>query len=139
MHPIQFATVSVMVPGFKGSTEIDLPVPCSYDLEVAAGRYFQALNDGEIPLLMLFSGSVFWGGPSRLSVEQVPWDREASHRLPVAVWRQLMDLHFPNAGWLRLTSETIDALTRFKARRVIATWDETLQLLLKEVGEEAVG
>ena len=37
-------------------TEVDVPVSCSYDLEVASARYLQGLDDGTIPLLMLFSG-----------------------------------------------------------------------------------
>jgi hypothetical protein len=37
VRPLQLATVPVLVPGFTGGTEVDLPVPCSYDREVAAG------------------------------------------------------------------------------------------------------
>ncbi len=48
-----------MVPGFTSVTETELPVPCTYDLEVASARYLQALDDGTIPLLLLFSGTVF--------------------------------------------------------------------------------
>ena len=52
---MQFATVSLMVPSFTGSCELDLPVPCTYDFEVAASKYLHALGDGEVPLLLLFS------------------------------------------------------------------------------------
>ncbi|HEX3212521.1 MAG TPA: DUF6084 family protein, partial [Actinomycetota bacterium] len=62
LKPMQFATVSLMVPSFTGSTEIDLPVPCTYDFEVAASKYLHALGDGEVPLLLLFSGTVFTKG-----------------------------------------------------------------------------
>ncbi|MEV4379839.1 DUF6084 family protein [Streptosporangium sp. NPDC049644] len=132
LKPLQFANVSVMVPAFTGSTEVDLPVPCGYDLEVAAGRYFAALDEGEIPMLMLFSGTVFARAPGGFSVSQVPWHHEARCRLPVAVWRELMDRYFPDSGWLRLRRDTLRELGRFKSARALTSWDETLELLLKE-------
>lgn len=129
LRPLQFATVALIVPRFTGATEIDLPVACTYDLEVAASRYFDALEDGEIPLLLLFSGTVFMTG----EIAMVPWDRECDFRLPVAVWRTLMDHHFPGAGWLRLTRETMDSLQGYKNRNALPTWDATIASLLKEV------
>ena len=71
-----------------GHTEFDLPVECTYDFEVAGAKYIHSLADGEIPLLLLFSGTVFTRGESGFSAEPVPWDREASYRMPVSVWRQ---------------------------------------------------
>ena len=139
LRPLQFATVSQMVPGFVGSLEVDLPVPCSYDLEVAAARYFHALRDGEIPLLLLFSGTVFVHRPGGFSVEQVPWHKEASYRMPVAVWRELMDLYFPNSAWIRVRRETFDALQGFKSRQALPTWDHAMEALLERAGEREVG
>ena len=89
---------STMVQGFTGSTEVDLPLPCTFDFDVAAAKYLHALRDGEIPLELLFSGTVFTKGQTGFGVEQVPWDLEASYRLPVAAWRRLMDQYFPNTG-----------------------------------------
>lgn len=132
LKPLQFANVSITVPAFRGTTEIDLPVPCSYDLEVAAGKYFAALDEGEVPLLMLFSGTVFARADNGFTVGQVPWHCEARHRLPVAVWQELMNRYFPETGWLRLRRDTLRALHRFKAERALATWDEAVELLLKE-------
>ncbi|MCW2902411.1 MAG: hypothetical protein JWO67_4676 [Streptosporangiaceae bacterium] len=133
LKPLQFAIVAVMVPGFTGTTEIDLPVPCSYDMEVAAHKYFASLEDGEIPLLLLFSGTVFLKGPAGFAVQQVSWDCEAQHRLPVASWRELMDRYFPGSGWLRLTRETIAALQAFKADKALPTWDDAINALLERV------
>lgn len=133
LRPIQFANVSHSVQGFSGSTEIGLPIPCSYDLEVAYGRFFDALDDGEIPMLFLFSGSVFVRGSSGFEVIQVPWDKEATFRFPAHRWRQLVDLYFPGQGWLRLDTETIEALGQFKAKRGLPTWGNTIDALLKEV------
>ncbi|MFF5205690.1 DUF6084 family protein [Streptosporangium sp. NPDC000396] len=137
LKPLQFANVSIMVPGFTGTTEADLPVPVTYDLEVAAGKYFAALDDGEIPLLMLFSGTVFTKAPAGFSVDRVPWDREARYRLPVAVWRELMDHYFPGEGWVRLSRDTLRALNRFKSTRALATWDEAMRALLAQAEETA--
>ncbi|MGV9329538.1 DUF6084 family protein [Streptosporangium sandarakinum] len=132
LKPLHFASVSATVPAFRGVTEIDLPVPCSYDLEVAAGKYFAALEDGEIPLILLFGGTVFARAGNGFSVTQIPWHREARHRLPVGVWRELMDRYFPDSGWLRLNRGTLRALRRLKTERALATWDEAVELLLEE-------
>ncbi|GII78382.1 hypothetical protein Sru01_33640 [Sphaerisporangium rufum] len=131
-RPLQFANVSVMVPRFTGETEIDLPVTCGYDLEVAAGKYFASLDGGEVPLLLLFSGTVFARSPAGFTVGQIPWDREVRHGLPVAVWTEMIDRYFPGTGWLRLDRGTLRALQRYKAGRALATWDETVEALLKE-------
>jgi hypothetical protein len=135
LKPMQLAYVDRMVPGFTGSVEVDLPVPCTYDLEVAWARYFASLDDGEIPLLLLFSGTVFTWGPQGFQVEQVPWHKETTLRMPVRTWRELVDLFWPGSAWLRVRRETLDALVRFKSARAIPTWDQTFERLLKEAGE----
>jgi hypothetical protein len=134
LKPMQFAMVPAMVPGFTGATEIDLPVPCSYDLEIASTRYFQALDDGDIALLLLYSGTAFLKHGNGFSVEQVPWSAESSYRLPVATWREMVDRDFPNSGWIRCSRETIDALGRFKSRHALPTWDATIEALLASGG-----
>jgi hypothetical protein len=135
LQALQFANLSLTVPGFTGVTEIDLPVPCSYDTEVAAGTYFASMEEGTVPLLLLFSGTVFakaaGGG---FTIRPVPWHCEARCPLPVAVWREVMDHYFPGSGWLRLRTETLQALLRFKSSRALATWDDVAERLLKEAG-----
>ena len=135
LRPFLWTHVSTVVPGFTGSTSLELPVPVTYDLEVAAGKYFHALEEGEIPVLFLFSGTLFVRGPDGLRVEQVPWDKESSYRLPVRVWRQLMDAYFPGSGWLRLRRDTLDSLQRAKVRRALATWDDVVVALMRDAGE----
>jgi len=127
---------STMLPGFTGSIEIDLPVACTYDFEVTGTKYFHALDDGEIPLLLLFNGTVFTRGQTGFSVEPVPWEKEAPFRLPVKIWRELMDQYFPDSAWIRLRRESFDALHRFKGRRALPTWDDTIEALIREAGEE---
>ena len=134
LRPFLWTHATTMVTGFTGRTEVDLPVTCSYDFEVAGAKYLHALGDGDIPLTLLFSGTVFARRDGVVSVQPVPWTVEASHRLPVSVWRDLMDLYFPNSGWIRLRRETIDSLTRYKAERAIPTWEDAFELLLKEAG-----
>jgi len=139
LKPLQFTTVSLMVPGFTGSTELDLPVMLSYDLEIGSTRYFAGLEEGEVPLLLLFSGTVFSSPGGRLQVQQVPWSKEASYRLPVGVWREAIEAHFPNSAWIRMSLQTLDALQQFKTRQALPTWDATITALLKQAGDEAEG
>jgi len=139
VKPIQLAMVTTMVPMFTGRAEVDLQVPCTYDLEVASARYLQGLDDGTVPLLLLFSGTVFTAPAgedqrSGFSVELIPWSSEATYRMPVSVWRELVDIHFPGSAWLRCSRETLDALSAFKAEHALPTWDATLAALLKEAG-----
>ncbi|HEY7213751.1 MAG TPA: DUF6084 family protein [Thermoanaerobaculia bacterium] len=136
LKTILWTHASLMVPGFTGSTEVDLPVTCTYDFEVTAAKYFHGLDDGEIPLLLLFSGTVFTRGQSGFSVEPVPWEKEASFRLPVRVWRELMDHYFPGGAWIRLRRDSLDALHRFRGRRALPSWDDALEVLLQGAEEE---
>lgn len=130
LKPLQLATVPVMVPGFAGSTDLDLPVPFTYDLEIASTRYCSSLDTGEVPLLLLFSGTVFATVDGRLQVQQVPWSKEVTCGLPVSVWREAVDAHFPDSAWIRMSRRTLDDLARFKTRHALPTWDATLQALL---------
>ena len=137
LKPLQFTTVSMMVPGFTGSVDLDLPVMLSYDLEIGSTRYFAGLEGGEIPLLLLFSGTVFSTVDGRMQAQQVPWSKEASYRLPVSLWREAIDVHFPNSAWIRMSQQTLDELQRFKTRQALPTWDATLAALLAMAGDDA--
>jgi Family of unknown function (DUF6084) len=135
LKPLQFTTVSTMIPGFTGSIEVDLPITASYDLEVAATRYFAGLEEGAIPLLLLFSGTVFGTADGRLRVQQVPWSKEAPYRLPVSVWREAIDAHFPGSAWIRMSRQTLDELQRFKTQHALPTWEAALSALLARATE----
>jgi hypothetical protein len=136
VRPFVWTHASTTIPGFTGSTEFDLPVECSYDFEIAGAKYLHALSGGEIPLLLLFSGTVFTRGESGFAAEPVSWDLDATYRLPVSVWRGVMDLYFPNSGWLRVHRDTLDQLQRFKAARALPTWDQAFEQLFKLAGED---
>jgi Family of unknown function (DUF6084) len=137
LKPLQLTTVSVMVPGFTGSTEADLPLMLSYDLEIGSTRYFAGLEGGEIPLLLLFSGTVFTTADGTMQAQQVPWSKEASYRLPVSLWREAIDMHFPDSAWIRMSLRTMDGLQRFKNRQALPTWDATIAALLAKADGEA--
>jgi hypothetical protein len=123
---------TLVVPPFTGSTVVDLDVPCSYDLEVVASRYFDALEGGEVPLELLFSGSVFYtGAGGGLQTARIPWEREAEYRLPVRVWRETLEGHFRDTTYLRLRKESFDRLAAYKARHALASWEDALDLLLE--------
>ncbi|WNZ14193.1 DUF6084 family protein [Streptomyces sp. 11x1] len=131
LQPVQFAQVALMVPSFTGETDVDLVVPCTYDMDIAASRYLTALADGEVPLLMLFSGTAFTG-TGGFRVEPVPWDREAAFRMPVATWREMVEQHFPGCGWIRLPRDTMDALLAYRSRHALSSWEATLTSLLDD-------
>jgi hypothetical protein len=136
LKPMQLTTVSTMVPGFTGSIEIDLPIQLSYDLEIGSTRYFAGLDGGEVPLLLLFSGTVFGSADGKLMVQQVPWSKEAQYRLPLSIWREAIDAHFPETAWIKMSRNTLDDLLRFKNREALPTWDATLSALLERASGE---
>lgn len=136
LRPFLWTHVSTTIGKFDGATEFDVPVECTYDFEVAAAKYLHALGGGEIPLLMLFAGTVFSRGGTGFSVQPLSWSLEAAYKMPVSVWRDMMDLYYPNSSWVRVSLETLDELQHFRARRGLPTWDQALVQLLKEAGED---
>lgn len=136
---VQLATVAVMVPSFTGSVEVDVPVPFTYDLDVAGSRYFHALETGDVAVLMLFSGTLIVRGRTGFEVSQVPWQKSASVRLPVGEWRRMMDAFFPDSGWLRLQRDTLDSLGEYKNRHALPTWEHAIRALLAAAEQPADG
>lgn len=131
-----WANTVELVAGFSGSTVVDLAVPCSYDFEVVTSKYFHGLEDGEVPLEFLFSGSVFYAGEAGLQVEQIPWDKEARFRFPIRLWQEMMEHYFPNSAWLRLRRDVFDKLYAYKASHGLHNWDAALEDLLAKTRQE---
>jgi hypothetical protein len=126
----------VHVPTFEGATAIELPVPCSFDFNVAATKYFHGLADGDLPLLFLFSGSVFYEAPDgSLQVFPISWEKESRFRLPAATWRELMEAYYPNA-WLTLRRDVFERLYRYKQQHGIPTWDAVIEHVLALVDDK---
>ncbi len=133
---------NVIVPGFTGSTTVALPVPCTFDLNVAATKYFYALEEGDIPLLFLFSGTVFYATPDgRIQVQQISWNAEAEYRMPVHVWKGMMEHHYPDSAWLYLQRDVFERLYAYKRRHGLTSWEDALMRLLPEaeVADPACG
>jgi hypothetical protein len=129
---------TMQVPPFSGSTVVDMPVPCTYDLEVVATKYFYALEDGEVPLEFLFSGTVFYAGEGgRLQIARVSWEKEAEYRMPVRLWKEMMEQYFPNSAWIRLHKDAFDQLYDYKVRMGLPTWEAAVEALLR-MGEREV-
>lgn len=121
---------STVVPAFERSCVASLPVPCSFDFNVAATKYFHGLTAGEVPLLLLFSGAVFYDDGQGLQISQIGWDQEVRYRLPVALWQDMMHLYYPDSAWLRLSRDVFARLERYKRRHALTAWEQALERLL---------
>lgn len=125
------ALATTQVQRFTGSIEADVRVPSSFDLGLAWVKYFHALQDGEVPLAFQFSGTVFYQAENgNLQIAKIPWDREAFFRMPLKVWKQMVDEHYPDDNWLTLRRDVFDRLYRYKARNSLSSWEETITSLL---------
>lgn len=127
-----WTNTNTIVRPFSGSTVADVEVPCTFDFNVAATKYFDGLADGEIPLCFLFSGSVFYkNADGRLQVSQISWEKEADYRLSVSVWRELMEHYYPNTAWLNIRKDVFDELRMYRMHNAIPSWEQTFEKLLK--------
>ena len=125
------STTSVSVPAFDTECAVNLPVPCSFDFNIAATKYFEGLVDGEVPLNFLFSGSAFYrDADDQLQIGQIDWRQESKFRLPVATWRRMMDHYYPHSAWLRLGKDAFDALYDYKRQRGFASFEQALDDLI---------
>ena len=132
LRSLLWTHIVLQVPRFSGSTVVDMPVACTYDLEVVAAKYFYALEEGEVPLEFLFSGTIFYAGEDgRLQTTRISWEKEAEFRLPVRLWKEMMDQYFPNSAWVRLRKDAFDQLYDYKIRKGLPTWEATVEALLR--------
>jgi Family of unknown function (DUF6084) len=124
--------VNVNVPRFQGSTVVDLPVPCTFDFNVGATKYFHGLGDGEVPLCVMFSGTVFYAAEGEhMQVSLISWEKEARFGMPVKVWREMMDSYYPNSAWLCLRRDIFERVYEYKVRHGIPTWEQALESMLQ--------
>ncbi len=124
--------VNFNVPPFRGETLVDLPVPCTFDFNVGATKYFYGLGDGEVPICVMFSGTVFYAHANEsLQVAPISWDKEARFSLPVKVWREMMDSFYPNTAWVHLRRDVFEKLYEYKVRNGIPTWEQALERMLQ--------
>jgi hypothetical protein len=135
LRTLPWTRTTTVVPPFDGATSVDLLVPCTYDFEVAASKYLHVLaqGGGDVPLEFLFSGTFFYTARNGLlQTGRIAWDREAAYRLPVQVWRETMDQHFPDSAWLRLSRDAFDRLYAYKARHAFTSWEATIAALVDD-------
>ena len=131
LRSLLWTHANVVIPSFQGNTAVDLPVPCTFDFNIAATKYFEGLTDGEIPLHLMFSGTVFYAAADEaLQVIPISWDQEARFNLPVKVWRDMMDSYYPNNVWLNLRRDVFERLYQYKTQRGIPTWEQALESVL---------
>lgn len=129
LKPMLWTHVAQSLRPFERESDFELAIPCSYDFDVAANKYFASLREGIVPLDVLFSGTVFVDSPRGVTAELVPWSCDARFSLPVAIWREAMDAFFPNAAWIRVNRDLFDELRRFKIASGLPTWDAALERL----------
>jgi hypothetical protein len=131
---LPWARVAATVPAFRGETRFSLEVPCTYDLEVAATKYFYAVLDGEIPLTFHFNGNVFFRAPGggQLQMAPIAWSTSAGFRMPVTAWQAMIADHYPGGSWIRVSESTMQALHDRRAARGLATFDQCVVELLED-------
>ncbi|MGI8824862.1 MAG: DUF6084 family protein [Chloroflexota bacterium] len=131
LRSLLWTHVSAIVPRFTGTTVAEVPLTCTYDFDVAAAKYLYALEDGYAPMIFLFSGTVFYTDvEGRVQIAQIPWEKEADFRLPVHVYKEMMEHYFPNTAWLRIRKDVFDRLYAYKSRGTFPTWEEAIETLL---------
>lgn len=127
---------AITVPAFEKETTAEIAVPCTFDFNVGATKYFHGLEDGFLPLNFQFSGTVFYRAEGdALQVSPVSWDKEAKFKLPVRVWRELMDAYYPNTAWLCLRRDAFERMQEYKVRNGIPTWEEVFERIFANLNE----
>ena len=117
----------------RATTTVDLQVPCTFDFSVATTKYFNALNDGDIPVLLMFSGTVFYANEEgSLRVAPISWEKETKFRVPLKVWKDMMDAYYPNIAWLCLRRDVFEELHRYKVEHGIPSWEQVFERLLAD-------
>ncbi|MGC2658975.1 MAG: DUF6084 family protein [Bryobacteraceae bacterium] len=131
LRSLLWTHVSTTVPGFAGSVSTQLLVPCTFDFNVGAAKYFYAVRDESVPLCFQFSGTIFYSSPEgALQIDQISWDKESRFRLPAKAWHEMMDHYYPNSAWLRLRRDAVEHLGEYKRRHGLVTWEEAIENLL---------
>jgi len=139
MKPMLWAQDALNVPGFTGSTEAELPLHCTLDFDLAATKFFYGLDAGEVPISILFSGTAFFAASDGLlQAAQIPWDREARYQLPASAWKAAVEMHYPNAMWLRLERDSFERLYRYKIANGLAMWEQAIEQLIEKANDCAI-
>lgn len=132
LHSVFWTQFTQLVPAFENETTVVLTVPCTYDLDVAAASYFHGVSTGDVPIELLFSGTVFYAGSGgALQIARIPADREASFQLPARAWHDMMDHYFPQSAWLRVRRDLFERLHEYRTSHALGSWEAALEALLE--------
>ena len=138
LRGLLWTSVTVPIGGFTKECTIDLPIACSCDFEIAATKFLHGVEHGEIPLLWLFSGSIFFrNSEGELQIGQVAHHKEAGIRLPAELWHSLMQRYYADKIWLRVERDLFEEVYRYKRRKSLPSFDEALRDLLAAGAAEA--
>jgi len=133
LRSMLWTNTSQVVSAFQGSTLAKMQVPCTFDFNVAATKYFHGLEEGDVPLFLMFSGTVFYADDSgAMQVAPISWDRETRFRLPVQVWKEMMNLYYPNTAWLNVRRDVFERLRQYRMTHTFTGWEQTLERLLDQ-------
>jgi len=125
--------INIPVPRFTGSTIVEIAIPCSEDQALAAGKYFYAVSEGQVPLAFLFSGTLFYKDANgNLQITLIPWEKEAFYKMPAQLWQNMMEIYFPNCRWMRVRKDIYDRLIVYKRQSAFPTLETALESLLDE-------
>jgi hypothetical protein len=139
-HPFLWTHATALVPSFTGAAVFTLPVLSTFDLEVAAARYFSSLPGGDAPLAFHFSGSILMRGEDgRVQISSVPWSCTTAWRMPVATWREMMQRHYPGRSWVGLQEDTVERLADYRREHGLHSFDACVERMLDRDSEEQPG
>ena len=114
LRTLPWTRTTLVVPPSQAPPRSSLELVCTYDLEVTAARYLHALRDeGECRSSSCSAARCSTPAASgQLQTARIAWDREAEYGLPVAVWREAMDRHFPTAPGCASSQEQLRPAAR---------------------------
>jgi hypothetical protein len=136
MRALLWTTASVAVPAFDGDAVVEVALPCSTDFALATTVYLNAVEDGEIPLTLFFSGTVFHDSAEGVRAAPVSRACEARFGLPHGAWADAVARHHGGAVPVPLGRDVVARLLDYKATRGIATLDRVIEALLARAEAE---
>jgi len=137
LRPMLWTHASAIVPSFTRETIADLPVACTYDFNVAMTKYFDALETGDVPLVLLFSGTIFYRDENDLlQAAPISWSKEATYRLSIETWREMIQRHYPDRVPFMLTKDTIERLREYKTQMGLLHWEDAIEHLLQSAEQK---
>jgi hypothetical protein len=128
-----WAQPTLLVPEFERSVTVELPLACALDFELATGKYLLGLGQGVVPLLFLFSGTVFHAtADDRLQASPISRSAECRFALPFEVYRATLAPFFADRAPIALDRSLLHRLARYKRKRGAPTIDLALAELLDQ-------